>query len=461
MDNMGNLGAASGDKSPRYQVLKRLTLDSGVFDLRKGGDGKLYIYRKGTRGGIPNKVLQFTFLRADGVAEMRSIDVETGFRIIDRLAKGEHFSSAFLFAENNDTVAQEFVARLQKKSDMEELFTSTGSKFWKHRESLENYRRGNGNTVVSTHISPEGRCNLACPYCSVTYRQNKNRLSLGTIQDYVHKLKSRGLKAVILTGGGEPTLYPNINELLEFLFGQGLKVALITNGTNFHKLDWGLVERLTWIRISVNVFDGWESRIRLPKALPESVTLGMSFIYTPQHEADTTNLVEILGRVKGLADTLRARYVRLLPNCLLDQNSLLREHLALSKIIQQLDDKRFFHQGKVHEPPTAAVCHQSFFRPYLSEEPFPGTDIPGTVFPCDSIVLNQDLEHFNEKFALCAPAQILDYLDRNIVARFDPRSNCTGCVFTHTINMLDRFAASGENRFEEFAQKELDHVDFV
>ncbi len=453
--------AGNGGAGSRYEVLKSLTLASGLFDLRRDADGRLYIYRKGVRGGIPNKVPQYTFLHANGVSEIRPIDVETGERIIGRLAAGEHFSSAFLFSENSDEVSAEFIAALQKKNRMEELFTSTGAKFWKHREALENYRAGNGRTVISTHISPEGRCNLACPYCSVTYRQNKNRLSLETIQDYVEKLLSRGLRAVILTGGGEPTLYPQINELLEYLFSRGLNVAMITNGTNFHKVDWKLIERLTWTRISVNVFDGWETRIRLPQPLPENVTLGMSFIYTPQHEANAVDLPAVLTKVKGLADNLNARYIRLLPNCLLDQKSLLREHLALSKIIEQLDDKRFFHQGKIHEPPQAKVCHQSYFRPYLSEEPFPGTDIPGTVFPCDSIVLNQDLEHFNEEFALCPPGDILGYMDRKIAARFDPGTNCTGCVFTSTVNMLERYVATGEDRFADFEHKDIDHVDFV
>lgn len=446
---------------PKFEVVASVKLDSGEFDLRKTNDGQYYIYRKGTRGGVPNKIAQYTDLAADGNSTIRPIDEAVGRLILNRIQAGEHFSSAFLFADSATGTTAEFVTSLLKKSDMDERFTSTGAKFWKHPDELRNFKSGKGATVISTHISPEGRCNLACPYCSVTYRQNKSRLDFDLILDYVDKLRSRGLKAVILTGGGEPTLYPQINQLLEELFKRNLSVALITNGTNLHKLDWALVSRLTWMRMSVNIFEGWEEKIRLPQALPESVTLGLSFIYTPQHESDATNLLDVLSKVKLLADRVSARYIRLLPNCLLDQSNLLKEHFALSKLIAQLNDSRFFHQGKIHEAPESDVCHQSYFRPYLSEEPYPGTNIPGTVFPCDSIVLNQDLEHFNEKFALCQPGDILQYMDHMIQAKFNPRKDCTGCVFTGTVNMLENYKVNGIERFDEFSQRAIDHVDFV
>ena len=135
--------------------------------------------------------------------------------------------------------------------------------------------------------------------------------------------------------------------------------------------------------------------------------------------------------------------------------------MALKNIIQKLGDPRFFHQGKIHDAPEADVCHQSYFRPYLSEEPYPGTNKPGTVFPCDSLVLNQDMEHFGEKFALCQPENILDYLDMKIAPRFTPKTDCTGCVFSDTVNMLDRYKNHGENRFGEYADKNLQHIEFV
>ncbi len=92
---------------------------------------------------------------------------------------------------------------MRAPSAMEHKFTSTGVKFWKHRGSMESYKAKTGRSVISTHVAPEGRCNLKCSYCSVSERVLQSRIDLDRILDYLTKLKSRGLKAVILTGGGE------------------------------------------------------------------------------------------------------------------------------------------------------------------------------------------------------------------------------------------------------------------
>ena len=103
------------------------------------------------------------------------------------------------------------------KTEEEHKYTSTGIKFWRHPQQMNNYKTGDPNTVISTHISPEGACNLTCAYCSVTYRDLHSRIEMDVIKDYVTKLKTRGLKAAILTGGGEPTSYKHINELIRWL----------------------------------------------------------------------------------------------------------------------------------------------------------------------------------------------------------------------------------------------------
>ncbi len=43
---------------------------------------------------------------------------------------------------------------------MEHKYTSTGIKFWRHMQQMDEYKAGNHNTIISTHISPEGACNL-------------------------------------------------------------------------------------------------------------------------------------------------------------------------------------------------------------------------------------------------------------------------------------------------------------
>lgn len=350
----------------------------------------------------------------------------------------------------------EFVGR--QPSAMEHRFTSTGIKFWKHQESMESYRAGTGRTVISTHIAPEGRCNLTCSYCSVSERTFHSTIELPRIQEYVRKLASRGLRAVILTGGGEPTLYKPFNELGEWILDQGLELSLITNGTQFRRVSDRILANLTWVRVSMNNFKDWERKITVPRdRIGPNTTVGMSVCYSSENKDP-----DFLRHVAAKAAEHDVAYVRVLPDCMLPQAELIREHQRLNELFASVPGgERFFHQFKIHGAPCQSRCHQSFFRPYLSEAIDPETGKAGLVFPCDSVVLNDQAQAFRPKYALCAPEDILDYLDGKLLQPFDATRDCTGCVFTRNIDMLDRFVRGEENRFDEFRHQEVNHVNFV
>lgn len=358
----------------------------------------------------------------------------------------------------DDPIEAAIAERYLKPSAEEHKFTSTGVKFWKHRDAMESYRDGTGHSVISTHIAPEGRCNLKCDYCSVTHRTFHSSLDLEVIQDYVTRLKTRGLKAVILTGGGEPTVYKQFNELGEWLLDEGLELALITNGTQFKRVSDRVLSGLSWLRISMNRFKHWEKMITVPtdRVGPQTV-IGMSLCHSGDNNDD-----EFLEKVAARADAHDISYVRVLPDCMLPQRELVREHRRLQGLFDRLPaGGRFFHQVKIHNAPTQCKCHQSFFRPYLSEEVDPQTGRPGLVFPCDSVVLNDQVMKFASTYALCRPEEILDYLDGRIEQKFDATEHCKGCVFARTVNMLDDYVANGVEHFDQFEHSEMKHANFV
>ena len=333
--------------------------------------------------------------------------------------------------------------KFREKSPEENKYTSTGIKFWRHRGAMDSYRRGEPETIISTHISPEGHCNLSCSYCSVSRRKINERIELSTIKNYVLTLKKFGLKAVILTGGGEPTLYPQFNELITWLAEQNLSVALITNGTNINRVKPELWKIFSWVRVSLNFFAGWKESIHFPEI---NGVLGASMVYIGQS----------VDEIKELAAFIpdRVKYIRVLPNCLHEQEKLLREHERIEKVLRAVDDKRFFQQFKIHEVPRAAICHQAYFRPYLSEVN------GGTVFPCDSLVLNEAQAHFNERYSICAAADAEKFLRRDIQMSFNPTQDCRGCVFAGNVNLLDDWFYRGTNHFDEYKEP-LTHEEFV
>ena len=336
------------------------------------------------------------------------------------------------------------------KSNEEHKFTSTGIKFWQHERQMMNYRAGDPNTVISTHIAPEGRCNLKCEYCSVTYRKTHNRIDFDKIKDYVVTLKKYGLKAAIITGGGEPTLYPQINELLHFLkHEQGLDIGMITNGTQSHRIeDWSV---FSWVRVSLNLFREWEDKIWIPKdKCSDDCVVGGSFVYYDP----AVHTPELFGRLSTLANKIGLNYMRVLPNCLLPQEDLIKQHGGLTEILEGLDNPIFFQQHKLHGTPQTEVCHQSFFRPYLSEAN------GGTVYPCDSVVLNDAVAEFSDRYAICPVEDVEKFITGEIKAKFKPCEDCKGCVFTDNVMMLDEWNRTGVKP-DDIPDIDIFHKNFV
>lgn len=428
-----------------------------VYILKQPND-RIVIKRYVERGRVVNFIDRYERASERGI-ETLPLDENAAQQIMDAALSGKTWAACFVLGETSATPLA------WVRSEAEHRYTSTGVKFWRHREAMESYQAGGGRSIISTHVSPEGACNLKCPFCSVTYRDTHARIALPRIQKYLTDLKARGLKAVILTGGGEPTLYPHFNELVRWIHTEGLSVALITNGTMTDRVEADVWSLFSWVRVSINIFDGWREKIRLDRSLlTPNCVVGASFVYSIEHEAAKEDVpidrLELFRQISKVADRVGATYIRVLPNCLLPQDQLVAEHRSIQAIANALGDERYFHQYKVHGAPEAVVCHQSYFRPYLSEEPFGEGGEPGTVYPCDSVVLNESSAHFAKRYQLCRAEDVLDYLDGKIATKFTPRKDCSGCVFTSNVEMLDAWKNRGEERFKEFAEP-LVHEEFV
>ena len=100
-------------------------------------------------------------------------------------------------------------------------------------KSLQGEGRNAGRPVVFVRFAG---CNLSCPWCDTDVRQ---RFALPT-KEIVAEVLSHNLKSVILTGG-EPTIQPDMDELVHALKSEGLWIGIETNG--LASPDWlGLVD---------------------------------------------------------------------------------------------------------------------------------------------------------------------------------------------------------------------------
>lgn len=332
---------------------------------------------------------------------------------------------------------------------MLDQFTSNGSKFGHHSCSMQSYRINTHHSIIATHISPEGSCNLSCKYCSV-HKRKSVRIKLKVIEKYVEDLLERGLKAVVLTGGGEPLLYPNIKELLKFLFEKRLEVGIITNGTLFESVSDSLLKQCSWIRVSINRLDPNKGYSVVPSSeVRKVVTMGLSVLYDGDDE--------LLKWAVTNREGMNAQYVRVVCNCLRRGKELEREWKAAKSAVERLGDEKTFFQGRKHLSPIVRKCHLGNFRPYLSEVIHPETEEPGSVFACDSIPLHNSQGKFHTYWSLCPASRILDYLDGDIEQGFSPVSDCNGCLFGGHVEMIQDFLHSG--KFPE--RKQVEHPNFI
>lgn len=304
-------------------------------------------------------------------------------------------------------------------------FTSTGDKLLFHDDALRDLREGKNHPIV-LHIMPTEKCNLNCSFCSVAQRGHYDDLTLRDIQVVVDALLPLGLKAIILSGGGEPLLYPQINELINYLTDNGLEIGLITNGTVFRKLTPACINAFTWIRISVNALD-YVDDIDVPSTIPPNTTLGFSYIWGDYTTEES--LQRIQRKIKEIRSNHDITYVRLLPDCNLETSELERAHGKLRELAEKLGEP-FFHQYKIHEMPEE--CHLGRVHPVLYTD--------RKIYPCDSLVLNSPLNdrRFHQDYALCDVETAGEFFARSFAESLIDTMKCPHCVFARQNRILKR-----------------------
>ncbi len=119
---------------------------------------------------------------------------------------------------------------------------------------------------LHVRLKPTNSCNQHCYYCSYMnqdmqigkHMKKQDRIPWEKMEQILDDCESIGVKAITLTGGGEPLFYPHITETLQKLSDSELSFAMLTNGSLLKgKPSELLAHNATWVRISI---DGWDNR---------------------------------------------------------------------------------------------------------------------------------------------------------------------------------------------------------
>jgi len=173
---------------------------------------------------------------------------------------------------------------------------------------------------LSINLDLTTACNYKCDHCiDWDILNSKVRHADDELRASLAQLTLKGLKSVILIGGGEPTLYPGFADFVAYLKRLGLQVAVVSNGSRGDRLLQAAPHFTAgdWVRLSLDsgsneVFQkmhnptpatltldeicSWIPKI---KAANPALTMGFSFVITWQGSSrlDATKVVENIGEI--------------------------------------------------------------------------------------------------------------------------------------------------------------------
>jgi MoaA/NifB/PqqE/SkfB family radical SAM enzyme len=117
---------------------------------------------------------------------------------------------------------------------------------------------------VHIRIKPTNRCNHNCWYCAYRVEglqlgeemREADQIPEAKMMEIVDDLIALGVRAVTFSGGGEPLLYKPLPAVIDRLAEGGIRVAVLTNGSNLKgRVGEALARHATWVRISADAWD--------------------------------------------------------------------------------------------------------------------------------------------------------------------------------------------------------------
>ena len=396
------------------------------------------------------------------------------------------------------------------KSVQDSSYTATGEKLLYHWPVFKKLKETGYGSIIRATMTNHQVCMSHCQYCSTIGRNKKDSVTLDEAKQFVHDLyyaqaeynqqhfpeynelyksvtgSDIRLRGLILSGGGQPNIWPHFEEFVEWLSELDISLGLITNGFP-ERIDDDIYKHFDWIRLSITPENaspfypnGKFNLQRMPSTIVNNpdITLGISYVYGPWTED------EILKRLENAANDWGADYVRLLTDCNLSRDIQLRSHAALAERLFSLGliqdngkpTGKMFHQLKYHGTPQEAErlwdtgqCHLQSFNVFWDTT---GHEDQGysSCYPCDSVTVLADEivddqgelpeRKFNSsKWGTVPNTQVEKLYSEPVRPFFDPKSQCASCLFVKN-NQTAKDLSNRDNYDTIVVDERITHVNF-
>jgi radical SAM protein with 4Fe4S-binding SPASM domain len=126
-------------------------------------------------------------------------------------------------------------------------------KILNHFERVQALVAGESVFPVTVEIDPSNKCNHRCQWCVSAQSHTGEQLEYERFVELIAELESQDVRSIVLKGGGEPTVHPRINDMLQACADRGLAIGLITNGSMPRQgTPQAVLDTAEWVRISID-----------------------------------------------------------------------------------------------------------------------------------------------------------------------------------------------------------------
>lgn len=154
------------------------------------------------------------------------------------------------------------------------------------------------NKIVNAGIRLTRQCNMKCMYCNIQSTVRKD-LTLNEWKKAIDIIKNLGAKEIVILGG-EPTLYPHILELVEYISKQAKLICNLTTNAfgNFDLVKQLLENGLNSLGVSI---DNLEFKNSIS---PLKAKNGLNLIEYLIHSSDNPNITNYTVLNKKNVDSI-------------------------------------------------------------------------------------------------------------------------------------------------------------
>lgn len=220
--------------------------------------------------------------------------------------------------------------------------------------------------IIPIHMqfSPTNKCNQNCKFCSCSKRNKNLEMDFELAKKIIDKFAQLGTKSVTITGGGEPLLYPKINELIDYFYKKQIKVGMVSNGRVLHTIPAETLNKVVWCRISND--DGRTFTTEYESHLYEAIKKGNKVDWAFSYVVSThPNYVEI-NKIVQFANKHRFTHVRLVADLFMPEKV---DMGGIKNYLKEkgINDDLVIYQGRKEFIP-GGDCYICYLKPYIGSD---------------------------------------------------------------------------------------------